>query len=141
MTFEETLKDRGIEVKDTYSIKEVIVATQLSSVWVRRAITTKKRIARKITNDRGVRVWRMKREDLERWCKDLAEKDERKRNRLDNYTFERRPSEMSCNMISRKVANDTKLSKAQKDTFLSHIESYRSEWREEYEARKAKKAS
>lgn len=138
MNIQEVLKDRGIPQRKEYSIKEVCVLTQLSHVWVRRSITTKKRPSRKVPNERGVLVWRMKHEVLVQWLKDLEEKDQRKKDRLNNYTFERRPSEMSCNMMKRKVSSDTTLTQEQKDIFLSRIEIYRKTWRKEYELRQKK---
>lgn len=138
MNVQEQITQKGIEVKKEYSIKEVCVITQLSHVWVRRSITTKKRSARKITNDKGVLVWRMNHKDLVQWLQDLYEKDQRKKERLNNYTFERRPSEMSCNMMKRKVSDDTTLTQEQKDLLLSKIETYRQSWRKEYKEKQKK---
>ena len=45
---------------------------------------------------------------------------------------------MACDMIARKVTEDTNLTDRQREKFLARIKTYRSEWQDAYKERQAK---
>lgn len=114
--------DRVKLTKEWYSIKETCGILQLSQVWVRRQLKQNKLVG-KLQDGK----WMISRKSILSKLEMLEEKDERLERRMkgEEITSYQVPSLKACDIISRRVRKDKKLTQEQRELFLESIESYR----------------
>lgn len=109
--------------KEWYTISETVSITQLSPVWVRRQVKQKKFEKTRFHDGK----WYIHRDSILDKLSYLQEKDERleKRSRGEITSGYQVPSLKSCDIIERRIKEDSELDDDTRDLFLSRIDSYR----------------